>query len=334
MKVPPLRRCVQFTVPAMLSGALGWAWPVVPAHQALQQVKESHDQWLQEAVAAQPPDPPPVVVATPTTGATDDFTALSRWQKLLLEHGLTGWQGRSLPKGATRSAAGPEQERAAGQSWQLEGPATFKQGLGLLQDLFRVFPYALLLSVQVQPLATDGALQWRLELRWEAARAGLASVWPKWPATRPQTDAHGVSSVNQDPFALQNVLVALRDPEHPGAAQTPPAELAPAAARGTRRAESLHVLPRVALQHIRLLGVVAKDEQWEAWVTGDAGSASTPTRGALDWHRLRSGEWVGAERARVSSVHPQQLALRVRERRADGHWSEREHLLKLGGQRP
>jgi Tfp pilus assembly protein PilP len=334
VKVPIFRRCAQFIVPATLSGTLGWAWPVVPAHQALQLVKESHDQWWQEAAATKPRDYPPVVVANQTAVATDDFTALSRWQTLLAEHGLSGWQGRSLPKVATRSAAGPEMEKLVGHSWQLEGPATFKQGLGLLQDLFRVFPHVLLLSVQVQPLATDEALQWRLELRWEATRASLASLWPKAPATRPKTVASGVSSANQDPFAQQNVLMALRDPEHPGAVELSQAGIDQATVSGTRRAESKHVLPRVSLQHIQLLGVVARDEHWEAWVTGDAGSASTAPLGAHAWHRLRPGEWVGAERARVSSIRPQQLALRVRERRADGHWSEREHLLNLGGQRP
>ena len=332
MKVSIFRRIAQFLVPATLSGTLGWAWPVVPAHQALQRVKESHDQWWHEA-AAKLGNQPPVVVATQTAVATDDFTALSRWQTLLAERGLSGWQGRSLPKGATRSAAGPEVEKMSGHSWQLEGPATFKQGLGLLQDLFRVFPHVLLHSVQVQPLATDDALQWRLELRWEATRAGLAAVWPKAPATRQQTEAPRAPSVNRDPFALQNVLVALRDPEHPGAWEAPAPEPDRPNVRRARRVDPQHVLPRVALQHIRLLGVVARDEHWEAWVTGDAGAASDLPRGALSWHRLRAGEWVGAERARVSSIHPQQLALRVRERQTDGHWSEREHLLNLGGQR-
>jgi Tfp pilus assembly protein PilP len=350
-------RVTHFVVPATLAGTLGWAWPVVPAHQALRQAQDHHDHWVQAhrrwllhgptettqqapVLAGAPSDTASEAESAHPSVADDDISALVRWQALLTEHRLSGWHGRSLPPSAARSGSASDNELVAGGVWQLEGAATHAQGLALLQGLIRTFPQVLLLAVEVNHLpAEESLLQWKLELRWRGWQTGLAASWPARPEGLVRLLGDADPKRLPHPFARQNLALVWRDPDATGYDLQAGADIASDGWAEARPSNARHVLPRVSVRQLRHAGVVAADGQVQALVaidrSGDAG-AGTAARETAGLHRLVAGEWVGLERARLLSIHPQRLTLRIRAREADGRWAEREHLLMVadGGLRP
>ncbi|MFZ9665848.1 MAG: hypothetical protein ACO3AU_09370, partial [Limnohabitans sp.] len=210
----------------------------------------------------------------------DDVSALVRWHQLLREHRLSDWHGQSVP--AASFAQGDRVE--GGALWRLEGLATYEQGVGLLHAMARQFPRLVLLHVQVQQTLAAEFLQWRLELRWSAP---LPAMPQRWPSGEILAVAHSVN-----PFAGNRLHLYERSAPAMDTRPKPPV------------VDANHVLPRAPLKDIRLIGVVAQDEERVALVTWtSAPTDPVPPSGRGSSvpvsHRVQRGQILGVERIQV-----------------------------------
>ena len=318
--------------------ALGWGWRVAPVYKSARQARAmvqalEHEEGDTDVASASPA----VAVQHDTTSPTpqssarsredDDVSALVRWHDLLREHRLRDWQGRSVPTSTPAGAV--ETGRGWGALWRLEGPASFEQGVALLQAMTRRFPHLLLLQVQVQvvgqgqPGISHELLQWRLELHWSTPLSTVVQHWPPG----------GVLDLDDvtDPFALER-LQAVTTP-HQIAAPHDPAD---------------HVLPRAPLQDIRLIGVMGAEQDRLAlvvWATPpDRASHMHGVRAALTPQRVRVGQRLGLERTRVAAIEAGAVVLQGTHTSGGGQQRDRRQVLALaastaepasdGGRRP
>jgi Tfp pilus assembly protein PilP len=258
--------------------------------------------------------------ADAASGGGDDVSAWVRWHELLVQHQLHDWQGRSVPPATLQ--ASPSVPSDSGVVWRLEGTATFEQGVALLQSMTRSFPRLVLLWVQVQQLPNLDRLQWHLELRWSASLSALAHRWPVGGTF----DTEGL--VN--PFALDRMTA--------GADSLSPVNLT--------NADPDRVLPQAPLQAIRLIGVLEGEKERLAVValteTAQASGGAKSTRGSRS-HRLRLGQTLGVEQARVVSIESRSVVLQSSHFTGLGRRSPRSLTLALvtpadpsedGGPRP
>lgn len=312
---------IRWAVPlgwASVSAVLGWAWSLMPAYQSVIASKEAYLQLQGDSRMSEMPatQPRATRAAAPSLGL-DDVVALVRWQGLLDRHRLSGWHGRSLPATTAHMGTPGEAETDPGLVWQLEGPATYAEGMALLQSLIKAFPHLLLLAVQARHEAGTEPLQWRFELRWSVLRWALALSWPSgWPTS---------VSRSIDPFASNNLLKVLRQHEYAGAGQS--------------SADSSHpwpgyVLPGTSLRQLRLAGVLIQNDERQALVATRSANGPTTVGHSSGWHRLRVGQTVGLERARVLSIESEQVVLQSRVRGSGGLWAERQHRLVLSASAP
>ena len=228
----------------------------------------------------------------------------------------------------------------AGSLWRLEGWATYEQGVALLNALVRQFPRLVVLHVQVQGqgqqpqpqphhISATEQLQWRLELRWSAPLPALAQ---RWPAGGLLAATHAIN-----PFAEDRLPVHARSAHVPDASPNP------------ADADVNHVLPRVPLKDIRLIGIVAQDEERVALVTWTAAPADPrPSAGRVPAspasHRLRLRQTLGVEQSQVVAIEPQAVVLQALRHLSSGQklgrrevlaWAEASTTLPLDeGHRP
>lgn len=191
--------------------------------------------------------------------------------------------------------------------------ATYEQGVVLLNAMASPFPRLLVLQVQVQQMPATELLQWRLELRWSAPMPALAQRWPFGEIS--------TAASWSNPFAGHRLPLHTRS--------------APATDTRASQAEAdlNHVLPKAPVKDIRLIGVVAQDDERVALVTWTAAPADpAPQAGRLSsWvlpYRVRQGQWLGAEQAQVVAVEPQALVLQTVRNPSTGHrQGSRERLV-------
>lgn len=322
-----------------LAAGVGWWWRVGPAHQATALARESVQALEQELQSMGDQESggsvpshvamkhPPEAIASTTleesaqTQVTqgmalgrvpmdDDVSALVRWHDLLREHQLHDWQGRSIPSNTMPGAA--EADRSGGSMWRLEGPATYEQGVALLQSLARQFPRLMLLLVQVQQLPASEALQWRLELRWSAPGTALAQRWPAGGSLD--------TTLMVNPFAHDRLR----------------SEVATGLQRPQVDVGDVHVLPMAALQDIRLIGVMGGEDERLAVVawssTADQASGVAKPRSVVTSHRVRRGQVLGVEQYRVVSIEPGSVVLQSSRRMKAARQGERREVLALAPQ--
>jgi len=240
----------------------------------------------------------------------DDVSALVRWHELLREHRLSDWHGQSVP--AASSSQGDSVR--GGALWRLEGLATYEQGVGLLHAMARQFPRLVLLHVQVQQTLPTEFLQWRLELRWSAP---LPAMPQRWPSGEILAVAHSVN-----PFAGHRLSLYERSVPAIDTRPKPPV------------VDANHVLPRAPLKDIRLIGVVAQDEERVALVTWTSAptdpvppsgrSSSVPVS-----HRVQRGQILGVERIQVVAIEPQALMLQAARQASSGHREGPREVLSM-----
>ena len=240
----------------------------------------------------------------------DDVSALVRWHELLREHRLSDWHGQSVP--AASSSQGDSVR--GGALWRLEGLATYEQGVGLLHAMARQFPRLVLLHVQVQQTLPTEFLQWRLELRWSAP---LPAMPQRWPSGEILAVAHSVN-----PFAGHRLSLYERSVPAIDTRPKPPV------------VDANHVLPRAPLKDIRLIGVVAQDEERVALVTWTSAPTDpvTPSgRGSSvpASHRVRRGQILGVERIQVVAIEPQALVLQAARQASSGHRGGPREVLSM-----
>ena len=277
------------------------------AAQALEQQLSAHepaDRALSQSTLEQAAD-----LERPVQ-SLDDVSALVRWHQLLREHRLSDWHGRSVP-----AAPSVQQDRAeAGALWRLEGLASYEQGVGLLHAMARQFPRLVLLHVQVQQTLATEFLQWRLELRWSAP---LPAMPQRWPSGEILAVAHSVN-----PFAGHRL--SLHDRSVPALDTRPKPPVV----------DANHVLPSAPLKDIRLIGVVAQDEERVALVTWTSAPTDpvTPSgRGSSvpASHRVRRGQILGVERIQVVAIEPQALVLQAARQASSGHRGGPREVLSM-----
>lgn len=240
----------------------------------------------------------------------DDVSALVRWHQLLREHRLSDWHGQSVP--AASSAQGDSV--GGGALWRLEGLATYEQGVGLLHAMARQFPRLVLLHVQVQQTLPTKLLQWRLELRWSAP---LPAMPLRWPSGEILAVAHSVN-----PFAGNRLHLYERSAPAMDTRPKPPV------------VDANHVLPRAPLKDIRLIGVVAQDEERVALVTWTSAPTDpvTPSgRGSSvpASHRVRRGQILGVEQIQVVAIEPQALVLQASQQASSGYRGGPREVLSM-----
>lgn len=298
-----------------LAAAIGWWSRVASAQAALAETREAAQKLEQRLSAHNTQDgfqsPFSVKAALDvehTAMSDDDVTALVRWHALLREHRLRDWQGRSVTPAASSG------DPAGGALWRLEGLASYEQGVALLNAMARQFPRLLVLQVQVQQMPATELLQWRLELRWSAPMPALAQ---RWPFGEISTAAPWIN-----PFAGHRLPLHTRF----GPATDTRASQA--------EAEVNRVLPKAPLKDIRLIGVVAQDEERVALVSWTAAPADpAPQAGRLSSsvlsYRVRQGQWLGAEQAQVVAVQPQALVLQTLPNASSSHRQGSRELLAL-----
>ena len=277
------------------------------AAQALEQQQSAHesaDRALSQSTLEQAAD-----LERPVQ-SHDDVSALVRWQQLLREHRLSDWHGQSVP-----AASSAQQDRAEGGAlWRLEGLATYEQGVGLLHAMARQFPRLVLLHVQGQQTLATEFLQWRLELRWSAP---LPAMPQRWPSGEILAVAHSVN-----PFAGNRLHLYERSAPAMDTRPKPPV------------VDANHVLPRAPLKDIRLIGVVAQDEERVALVTWTSAPTDpvTPSgRGSSvpASHRVRRGQILGVERIQVVAIEPQALVLQAARQASSGHRGGPREVLSM-----
>jgi Tfp pilus assembly protein PilP len=254
------------------------------------------------------------------SGGGDDVSALVRWHDLLREHQLHDWQGRTVP--STELPASPANPSDGGAVWRLEGTATYEQGVALLRSMVQSFPRLVLLRVQVQQSAKDERLQWRLELRWSASLPALAYRWPAGGAF----DTEG----RVNPFAWDRMRVA----------EVPKPPL------NNTDFDPGRVLPQASLEDIRLVGVLeGEHERWALVAMAETAQTSAGPKPPRGWrsHRLRLGQTLGVEQARVVSIESRSVVLQASRERGTGRRQSRDVTLALislpdasgdGGTRP
>lgn len=296
----------------VLAGLIGWLWPLWPAYQqglqAGQQLRELEQQamqvmnanWENEVPVASAQDMgrwshAPLSGHRTLTGQsvapvhpTGDIASLVKWHTWMHQHQLSGWLGRVVS--ATSTAMEPVHALAGqGAIWRLEGPASYAQGVAMLNALARDFPGVMLLHVQARHASDRGKLRWLLELRWSADGVPLTPP-PPWPQ---------VLGNAADPFSPDRLKPV------PGVVPVPFADAHVVA----------HVLPQVSVRLLRLAGVVSGEPGKRALVTtaalpgmtvSDVSQGGSP---APAWHALREGQLVGEERARVLSIEPRRVVL-------------------------
>lgn len=333
--------------------ATGWWSRVASVHADLVETRDAAMSLDPPFGVHRPADPVPASSSRVAEGqhsalSEDDVSALVRWHALLQEHRLSDWQGRSVPAAATVSVEGAVQGAEgvagvgaqAGSLWRLEGWATYEQGVALLNALVRQFPRLVVLHVQVQGqgqqpqpqphhISATEQLQWRLELRWSAPLPALAQ---RWPAGGLLAATHAIN-----PFAEDRLPVHARSAHVPDASPNP------------ADADVNHVLPRVPLKDIRLIGIVAQDEERVALVTWTAAPADPrPSAGRVPAspasHRLRLRQTLGVEQSQVVAIEPQAVVLQALRHLSSGQklgrrevlaWAEASTTLPLDeGHRP
>ena len=301
-----------------LAVAIGWWSRVASTLAGLMETRRAAQALEQQLSAHEPADW--AVSQSSVEQAADverplsdnDVSALVRWHELLREHRLSDWHGQSVP-----AASSSQGDRAGGGAlWRLEGLATYEQGVGLLHAMARRFPRLVLLHVQVQQTLPTEFLQWRLELRWSAP---LPAMPQRWPSGEILAVAHGVN-----PFGGNRLPLYERS--------------APAIDTRPRQPEvdANHVLPKAPLKDIRLIGVVAQDEERVALVTWTsaptdpvppAGRGSSVTAS----HRVRRGQILGVEQIQVVAIEPQALVLQASRHASIGHRGGPREVLSLAG---
>ena len=277
------------------------------AAQALEQQLSAHepaDRALSQSTLEQ------AAVLERPVQSHDDVSALVRWHELLREHRLSDWHGQSVP--AASSSLGDSVR--GGALWRLEGLATYEQGVGLLHAMARQFPRLVLLHVQVQQTLPTEFLQWRLELRWSAP---LPAMPQRWPSGEILAVAHSVN-----PFAGHRLSLYERSVPAIDTRPKPPV------------VDANHVLPRAPLKDIRLIGVVAQDEERVALVTWTSAPKDpvTPSgRGSSvpASHRVRRGQILGVERIQVVAIEPQALVLQAARQASSGHRGGPREVLSM-----
>jgi len=277
------------------------------AAQALEQQLSAHepaDRALSQSTLEQ------AAVLERPVQSLDDVSALVRWHELLREHRLSDWHGRSVP-----AASSTQQDRAEGGAlWRLDGVASYEQGVGLIHAMARRFPRLVLLHVQVQQTLPTEFLQWRLELRWSAP---LPAMPQRWPAGEILAVAHSVN-----PFAGHRLSLYERSVPAMDTRPKPPV------------VDANHVLPRAPLKDIRLIGVVAQDEERVALVTWtSAPTDPVPPSGRGSSvpvsHRVQKGQILGVERIQVVAIEPQALVLQAARQASSGHREGPREVLSM-----
>ena len=296
----------------VLAGLSCWGWQFWPAYQqgkqVMQQLQEMEQQdmpimnadggdegpWAPARGMARSPQinhsergPLPAQAVAPTR-AVGDVAAVVQWHALMRQHQLSGWQGRVVPGNPTSSGAA-HPSAGLGDIWRLEGPASYAQGVALLDALAHDFPGVMLLHVQVRHAPDGYGLRWLVELRWTADGFKLAPLllWPQ-------------------------VLASVSDPFSPDRLKPVPDEV-PAPSLAVRT--GAHVLPTVSVRAMRLAGVVSGGQGRQALVTtsvpsGVTTSAVNPGVSPVPaWHALREGQVVGEERARVLAIETRRVVL-------------------------
>lgn len=277
------------------------------AAQALEQQLSAHepaDRALSQSTLGQAAD-----LERPVQ-SHDDVSALVRWHELLREHRLSDWHGQSVP--AASSSQGDSVR--GGALWRLEGLASYEQGMGLLHAMARRFPRLVLLHVQVQQTLATELLQWRLELRWSAP---LPAMPQRWPVGEILAVAHSVN-----PFAGHRLSLYERSVPAMDTRPKPPV------------VDANHVLPRAPLKDIRLIGVVAQDEERVALVTWtSAPTDPVPPSGRGSSvpvsHRVQRGQILGVERIQVVAIEPQALVLQAARQASSGHREGPREVLSM-----
>ena len=303
-----------------LAMAAGWWCRVATAHAALQETREATRvlaQQLGEDPAADTLSMQPDRVLADRDWVAlseDDVSALVRWHALLRTHQLSDWQGRSVPAPAGTSADSATPESGGGAVWQLEGPATYEQGVALLHAMVRQFPRLVLLHVQVQQMPSTDTLQWRLELRWSASLSALAQRWPKHdrPAALPLIN----------PFAWGRLPADARSAQASDANQDHADQ------------DLHHVLPRAPLKDIRLIGVVVQGGNRVAlvhWPSAPTEQLSRSGRATTvpTAHRLRVGNSLGVENNQVVAIESHELVLQPVPQSSPGGTPGRREVLAL-----
>lgn len=302
-----------------LAAATGWWSRVASAQAALAETREAAQKLEQQLSAHNTQDGflstfsvKTALDVEHTAMSDDDVSALVRWHALLREHRLRNWQGRSVTPAASPG------DSTGGALWRLEGLASYEQGVVLLNAMASQFPRLLVLQVQVQQMPATELLQWRLELRWSAPMPALAQ---RWPFGEISTAASWIN-----PFAGHRLPVHTR--------------FAPASDTRASQAEvdPNHVLPKAPLKDIRLIGVVAQDEERVALVSWTAAPADTASQaGRLSSsvlsYRVQKGQSLGVEQAQVVAVEPQALVLQTLRNASTGHRQGARELLALADAR-
>jgi Tfp pilus assembly protein PilP len=274
------------------------------AHESAQSAHEPAQRALSQSTLEQAAD-----LERPVQ-SHDDVSALVRWHQLLREHRLSDWHGQSVP-----AASSAQQDRAEGGAlWRLEGLATYEQGVGLLHAMARRFPRLVLLHVQVQQTLAAEFLQWRLELRWSAP---LPAMPQRWPSGEILAVAHSVN-----PFAGNRLHLYERSAPAMDTRPKPPV------------VDANHVLPSAPLKDIRLIGVVAQDEERVAlvtWTSAPTDPVPPSGRGSSvpASHRVRRGQILGVERIQVVAIEPQALVLQASLQASSGHRGGPREVLSM-----
>jgi Tfp pilus assembly protein PilP len=186
--------------------------------------------------------------------------------------------------------------------------------VGLLHAMARQFPRLVLLHVQVQQTLAAEFLQWRLELRWSAP---LPAMPQRWPSGEILAVAHSVN-----PFAGHRLSLYERSVPAIDTRPKPPV------------VDANHVLPRAPLKDIRLIGVVAQDEERVALVTWtSAPTDPVPPSGRGSSvpvsHRVQRGQILGVERIQVVAIEPQALVLQAARQASSGHREGPREVLSM-----
>jgi Tfp pilus assembly protein PilP len=303
-----------------LAMAAGWWCRVATAHAALQETREATRvlaQQLGESPATDTLSVQPdrdLADWHPVALSAGDVSALVRWHALLRTHQLSDWQGRSMPAPAGASADSATPESGGWAVWQLEGPATYEQGVSLLNALVREFPRLVLLHVQVQQMPSTDTLHWRLELRWSAPLSALAQ---RWPMHDRKAATPGIN-----PFAWGRLPSDARSAQASDVNQDHADQ------------DLHHVLSLAPLKEIRLIGVVAQGGNRVALVHWPAAPPQLLSQGGRATtvptaYRLRVGNSLGLEKNQVVAIEARALVLMPWPQSSPGGVPGRREVLAL-----
>lgn len=278
------------------TGMVCWGGPVWPAYVAWARANESVQRMEQLEMQAHGPEAaeqatPAGEEKTAQAAPTSEMALLTQWHALLRQHHLTGWQGRLGVVAPGTSAESGQAPAGLGPVWRLEGPATYGQGVALLQSLAQAMRGVVLTQVQARHRPDSPWLEWSLQ--WQSSVGPPAQRWGvRWPS---------MQGVTGDPFAADRLWTAGREPSTPM----------------TALEMTDLVWPQVSLRDLRLAGVLLSPSSSQALIVSFAPrrEASPEVGHAISaqptWRSLRVGQRLGQERARVLAIEPRRVMLQA-----------------------